>query len=430
MGGLTGAREWVRESRTAGVFSVPALSWAFYDFANTIFSYAVMTRYFNDWIVVERDHPDYYLGLMGLAVSLLLVFALPFLGAVADRGGRRKPLLVAFTLVCVAATALLGLVNGTLWLLVIAGVAVFGFQAALAQYDPLLADVAPPEARGRVSGLGVGLGYVGVLVGFVVLDRIVAEGRHQEAFIPTAILYLACALPCFLFVRERRTFIDTLGEAKRLAREATLQFMLSVRHAREHRDVTRFLIARFLYVDAIATVIAYMVVYARRSTDFNETNANALIGVSVAAAALGAFVGGYLVERLGPKRVLLTILGLFVGALVVEGATGSTEVMWLAGPIVGVSLGVVWTSDRVFLFRLAPPELRGELFGLYGLVGRLSSGVGPLVFWAGTIWLLSDATDVAGEPVGGRVALVVLAAAAAAGAFVLRPLSDAPRHAG
>src|SRR2546423_3297018 len=98
------------ERPAARVFTVPAVSWAFYDFANTIFSFAIITRYFNEWILIERDRPDWYLGVMRLVVSLLLVFALPYFGAVADARGRRKPLLIAFTLAAVAGTALLGLI--------------------------------------------------------------------------------------------------------------------------------------------------------------------------------------------------------------------------------------------------------------------------------------------------------------------------------
>src|SRR4051812_2323351 len=111
------------------VYTVPAISWAFYDFANTIFSFAIITRYFNEWILIERDRPDWYVGVMRLIVSLVLVVALPYFGAISDRQGRRKPLLTAFTLAAIAGTALLGLVDSTIVALAVAALAIVAFQS-------------------------------------------------------------------------------------------------------------------------------------------------------------------------------------------------------------------------------------------------------------------------------------------------------------
>jgi UMF1 family MFS transporter len=120
----------------------------------------------------------------------------------------------------------------------------------------------------------------------------------------------------------------------------------------------------------------------------------------------------------------VTILAVFSATLAVTGLTGSTLLIWVAGPIVGISLGGVWTSDRVFMLRLSPEDKRGEFFGLYALAGKLSSGFGPFVLWGGTIFVLSNLADLAGKPAASRVALLVLAGASVAGMLVLRPLSD------
>jgi MFS transporter, UMF1 family len=404
--------------------TVPALSWAFYDFANTIFSYVVITRYFNDWIIDQRGTEDIWVGVMQVLVALLLVLSLPVSGAMADRSGRRKPFLVGFTLLCVAATAVLGYVPTVALALVVAGVAIFAFNSALAHYDPLLAQVAPPAARGRISGLGVGVGYVGVLFVFVLFAAadLVPKGENERAFLPAAILFLAFALPCFLFVREagprRRAALDV-----DLVRSSLRQVNGTVREV-AGTAVGRFLLARFLYVDAIATVISFMVVYARRSTNLTEDQIDLLLPLAVGAAILGAWTAGPLVERFGPKRVLVTILVLFTATLAVMGLTGSTALIWLAGPVVGISLGGVWTSDRVLMLRLSPEEKRGEFFGLYALAGKLSSGFGPFVLWGGTIFLLSSALDIAGKPMASRIALLVLASVTMAGILVLRPVTD------
>ena len=415
------------QPRFVELLSLPVVSWALYDFANTIFSYAVITRYFNEWIIEERGNPDWYVGALGFVVAVALVATMPPLGAIADRYGRRKPFLIAFTLLCVAATALLGQVDHTLVALAVAGVAMFAFQSALPHYDPLLADVAPPDGRGRVSGFGVGLGYGGVLVALGVLALLVPEENNQRAFLPTALMFLVFALPCFLFVRERRARAAEHPPVGRVVRDALGQLRSTVREARRYSDVGRFLLGRFLYVDAVATVIVYMTVYAERIGDLSSGAKSALLGVSVAFAALGALLAGFLVERYGPKRTLLSILGIFTVTLVGAAAFAVPASLWIVGPVVGVALGTIGTSDRIFMLRLSPPAYRGEFFALFGLVGKLSSGIGPLVIWGGTIWLFHDLTDAMSKAGATRLAVVGLAIACAAGLLTIRPLSDASR---
>ncbi|MDQ3688995.1 MAG: MFS transporter, partial [Chloroflexota bacterium] len=185
------------------LLSLPVIGWIVYDFANTIFSFVVVTRYYNDWIIEERGQPDIYVGLMVAAVSVALVLALPLLGALADRLGRHKPILVAFTLLSVLATGLLSVIDSILLALVMGGIATFAFNSADAQYHPLLSVVAPEARRSRVSGIGVAVGYLGSLTALFAIGSFVEDGQAQRSFLPAAALFLVFALPCFLLVRER-----------------------------------------------------------------------------------------------------------------------------------------------------------------------------------------------------------------------------------
>ena len=392
------------------------MGWVLYDFANTIFSFVVVTRYFNDWIVNERGQPDYYVGLMSAAVSIALLFTLPVIGARADRTGRHVPVLAVFTTVCVGMTALLGIVEPVLLALVVAGVATFAFNTADSQYHPLLAHVAAPERRGRVSGIGVAVGYLGTLTALAIIGGIATDGNAQRAFLPAAGLFAVFALPLLLFVRERGH-----APSPRPPQRPLRALAASVRRARGE-PYGRLLLARFFYVDAIATVIQFMTVYARRTGDFDGRELDLLLAVATVAALIGAVVAGLLAERVGPRRVVLVTLALTVSVLAAGAATGSSTLLWVLGPMVGIALGSLSAVDRVFLLRLVPPERRGEEFALYALVGKLSSGFGPLVLWGGTVLV--------GTELGlskfdaSRVAVGVLAVSALVGAIILRPLSD------
>jgi len=403
------------------LFSAPVIGWVLYDFANTIFSFVVVTRYFNDWIVTERGQPDIYVGLMTACVSVALVCTLPALGAQADRSGRHKPILVTFTLACVAMTALLGFVEPVFLALVVAGLATYAFNTSDSQYHPLLSVVAPEAKRGRVSGLGVAVGYLGTLSALFLIGSFVDDGEAQQAFLPAAAMFAVFALPCFFLVRERPHKTRETNPRKPFA-----QLAEAVRRARREPH-GRLLLARFFYVDAIATVIQFMTVYARRTGDFDGGQIDVLLAFSTVAAVFGALGAGLLAERVGPRKVVLGTLVLTITVLVAAAGTGSSALLWVLGPCVGIALGSLSAVDRIFLLRLVPEERRGEEFSLYAMVGKLSSGFGPLVLWGGTVLVMSE---VAGLSLfdSSRVAVGVLAVSALIGLLILRPLSDAPLH--
>jgi MFS transporter, UMF1 family len=416
-----------------GTFSLwrgPALAWALYDFAYSLFSFLLVVRFLPTWIIDDLHRPDWYVGMTQFVVVLVVLVAMPLAGAVADQLGRRRPLLAVFTFVAAAAAAVLSVlpVDGTILpVLAVAAVAVAFAQLAFAQYDPLLADVAPERFRGRVSGLAVVLGFAGIVVGLAgVAELIVGEASKQRGFAPAALLYVLLALPALVLIRER-------GGAQRrvpsgVIRNSLAQLAGSLRQLRRYRRVFRFIGGRFLYSDAIATLSAFLTVYMTRLGGFSEREKNVAIGVAVLAAAGGAGVAGPLVERFGPKRPLLAVLPAFAAAALLSALVGEPWTIWVATPVAGVALGVVWTADRVFMLRLTPEELRGQFFGFFNLASRVASAFGPLVIWSGTVWLLSSQTGWLSSLGASRVAVAGLAAAALLGWAVIRPLSDARRE--
>ncbi len=154
-----------------------------------------------------------------------------------------------------------------------------------------------------------------------------------------------------------------------------------------------------------------------------------MLALSAVAGIVGAVGGGMLAERFGPKRVILGTLVIAVGSLAAEAVTGSGELLWVIGPLLGIVLGSLSAVDRLFLLRLVPAERRGEDFGLYALTGKLATGFGPLVLWGATILLMHEALGLSKFDAS-RVAVMVLAASALGGLLILRPLADdLPRQA-
>ncbi len=177
------------------------LSWALYDLANTIFSMNIVSLYFSLWVINEMGGIDADYGNANSISMALMFFTAAILGALSDQAGRRKPFLIVTTLTCVGFTAMLG-TGGLLPSLVLFIVANYMFQAGLIFYDSLLPVVSTEANRGKVGGLGVGLGYMGSFIGvgsgLLLLSRI----GYTGIFRLSAVLFLLFALPCFFFVKE------------------------------------------------------------------------------------------------------------------------------------------------------------------------------------------------------------------------------------
>ena len=419
-----GRRSRLGKLTPSGRPSVP-ISWALYDFANTIFSFAVVSGAIGLWLTEaaqfgERD------GNVLLSVAVIVSVGInaivsPILGALSDRTGRRLPFLLFFTLLCIVPTALIGFSPAALGLALFV-IANFADQAALMYYDATLKVVSLPSTRGTLSGIGVAVGYMGTV--FVGLLIFLAEIPVSDRFLLSAVLFGVFAVPIFAVVREPRpddaqpiTGRGGLGSWSQLARP--------IEHAREVPGLLRFLVGRFFYSDAVNTIIVVMSIVAVRAVGLTDTEA-ILVLLALTVVAIGAsFAWGAVVDRLGPKRTLLIILASWAVGLAIGGLSLGLEnplkiVLFLfAGGILGSGLGGVQVADRVLMVRLSPPERLGEFFGLYGLVGKGSQVIGQLAYGA-VIFLLFDSLGTGAY----QVAVLSLLATMLIGAWLILPVND------
>jgi UMF1 family MFS transporter len=367
----------------------------------------------------ERD--GNFLLSIAIVVSVgLNAIVSPILGALSDRGGRRLPFLLFFTALCVVPTALIGASPAAVGLLLFI-VANFAYQAALIYYDATLRTVSHPHTRGRLSGIGVAVGYCGTI--FVGLLIFFLDVPVADRFLLSAVLFAAFAVPIFLVVRERGEAGPRIGLADVAA--SWSQLATTVGHAREVPGLLRFLVGRFFYSDAVNTIIVVMSVVTVKAMGLSEANANLiLLGLTV-VAVLASVGWGWLVDRLGPKRTLMIVLaswaiGLVLGAISLSLPGGAGLALFLlAGAILGSGLGGVQVADRVLMVRLSPPDRLGEFFGLYGLVGKGSQVIGQLLYGL-IILLLLDQLGTGAY----QVAVLSLLGTMLIGVWLLRPVGD------
>ena len=368
--------------------------WASYDFANSAFPTVIETfvfaAYFTRQVAADpvtgAAQWGLAVGLAGLAVALLG----PVVGAIADHGGGQRRWLAAATALCVLPTAALWWVTPhaphVVGALLLVGVATVGMELASVFYNALLPRLAPAGQIGRWSGWGWGLGYAGGLLCLLLaLFGLVREGAwlalprddasHVRAtFVLTAVWFAVFALPLLtarLPGRESNGRFELGASLRDLGR--------TLRGLPRQGPLLRFLIARMLYTDGLATLFAFGGVYAAGTFAMSEAQVLAFgIGLNV-TAGLGAVAFAHLDDRIGSRAtIVIALLALLVcgaGALLAPNATA----FWVAGLALGVFVGPAQAASRSLLARMAPEDQRNQLFGLFTLSGKATAFLGPML---------------------------------------------------
>jgi len=427
------------QSATAVARTIPrgaVFGWVTYDLANTIFSMGVVSLFFSLWIreAAGAERADTVWGII-LAISYSIIFvASPLLGSMSDRARRRMPFLIVSTLICVLFTALLArsglFVSAALFIL-----ANIAYQAGLQFYDALLPEVSTEKNRGRIGGIGIGVGYLG---SYVAVGMGLLFGTEDKAFLFTmiAVFFLLFAIPCFVLVRERGNPNPRPIWGLRVIRESTAQTIRTLRSGSEYPGLVRFLVGRVFYTDAINTVIGIMALYTVNvavSTGLSESEgeytAQLILMFAITFAVVGGFVWGWVVDRIGPKRTLDFVLYFWMVTFTVAAMIGilglPLVVLYGVAAAAGVCLGGVWAADRPYMLRLTPPHRIGEFYGLYGMVGRFSAITGPAT-WALILYLATAWWGLAPE-VGQGVGVLVLMLQMILAWWILRRVDDSPR---
>jgi UMF1 family MFS transporter len=441
-------------------------SWALYDFANTIFSMNIATLYFAVWLVSDLGASNTMVALGNGISSALIAVSIPVFGAISDATQRRKPWVVWFTLLACAGTALLGIIGqtavplrgdsvidavtspyvleGTVAVMIISAfvLANYAYQGALPFYNAMMPELAPPSEQGRLSGIGTALGYFGAIVGVLLVTPFfsssmpllgnispavmnplrsifpfTSHGGRVSTFVPTAILFLLFSLPLFLFCKDHNTRI---GSKTIPWKAAFAEVAHTVRDAKRYPGSLRFLIASFLYQDAIGTIIANMALYAVMAMGFKQGLETTLFVVLTVPAVIGSYVIGRLVDRIGPKRSLVLTIMSWVILLIAMVMVPNRTAFWVVGAMIGLIFGGVATSERPLLLTLVPDVEAGRFFSLMVLSSRAAAIVGPFV-WAFTVDGLLPSF---GTAVAYRAGVVTVAIGMAASLLLLWGVPD------
>jgi len=379
------------------LFEKKIFAWALYDWANSAFATTVMVAFFPVFFKqtlaagVAPTVSTVWLGYSNGISSLVLALTAPWLGALADKGSAHIRMLAIFTAIGVVPTALLAFVGNSdaftgLTLFVIASI---GFWGGLIFYDSMLIRVAPPGRIDSVSGFGYSLGYLGggllLIVNVLMFQKpqwfglANGEAAIRASFVTVAVWWFLFAIP-LLRQRMSPAAAPSIGLG-RAAREGFAELLRTFREVRKFRAVILFLLAYWMYIDGVNTIMKMAVDYGLALGFPASSLITAILMIQFIGFPL-TLLFGWLGDRISP------LLGIFVAIAVYTAVTFYAVVMtnvtefYIMSAAIGCVQGSIQAMSRSYYSRMIPPDRASEFFGFYNMMGKFASVLGPFLMAA------------------------------------------------
>ena len=378
------------------------MAWALYDWGNSAFALSVLAVLFplflgSYWSAGDEGSViTARLASATFGASVVVSLLAPVLGAIADSGGFRKRFLFFLAVLGAVTTASLSLIGegSWPWALVLFMLASIGYYSANVFYDSLIIDVSNPRHYSLVSSLGFSLGYFGgasLLTLHVWMLRAPEEFGFADtiqvvkfAFVSVGIWWIVFLMPLMFIVREGKAADITGGGTVKAAYQSLLD---TFKEIRKYRNVLIFLVAYWLYIDGVFTVIFMAVNFGQR-LGFSSTDL-------VTALLITNFVGfpatlafGALGHRFGEKNMIYLGLLVYIGVACWAAFVDDVRQFYAMAITIGLVQGGVQGMSRALYASLIPSGKSGEFFGFYNMLTKVAHILGPLLVFL--VALFSD----------------------------------------
>ncbi|HBM14947.1 MAG TPA: MFS transporter [Lentisphaeria bacterium] len=358
-------------------------SWTLFDFANSSFSAVIMAVifpvYYINVIAFNKDQAgDFW---WGAAVSLsMAVVALtsPFLGGIADYGGKRKRFLFIYTFICVATVACFsllkpGMVFTGFILIVIANI---GMEGGLVFYNSFLPEIAPADYQGRVSAWGFMVGYAGSIISLLISISLINAGKIELIWIMVALFFSIFSIPAFVYLQPDANENSLCASGLKGIKYT----WLNIKNIWKRKEARKFLIAYFIYEDGVNTIIIFSSIFAALTLGFKTKELIGLYLLVQITALIGSLIMAKPIDIYGPKKIVIITLILWVSVCIFAFFVETKIQFWLLSSFAGLGLGSVQAAARAFFTQFVTKGCEAEYFGIYSLVGKSSAVLGPILF--------------------------------------------------
>lgn len=368
-------------------------SWALYDWANSAYATTIMAGFFPLFfktyysVDVDATVSTAQLGFANSISSFIIVLLAPLLGAIADAGSIRKRFVFLFAYLGILMSGALALVGAGQWELAVFVYALgnVGFMGSNTFYDGLLPSVSNEKNVDFVSGLGFALGYLGggilFAVNVLMLQNPTLFGLENEvqavkaSFVSVAVWWALFSTPFFLFVEEKRGKNKIDGT---LLAEGYLRLKITFSKIKELKGLLLFLIAYWLYIDGVDTIIRMAVDYGiALGFDTKNLILSLLMVQFIGFPATLAFAK--LAQHWDTKKAIYIAIVIYI--FIIFWATKMDEVyeFYILAAMIALVQGGIQALSRSYYSKMIPQENSAEFFGFYNFLGKFAAILGPLL---------------------------------------------------
>ena len=334
-------------------------SWAIFqwarDLGGSVIVVFIFAPYFTGTVVGDPVTGQALWGHLNAIAGACTGLMGPFLGAIADTTGRRKPWLVVFVGVMIVASNLLwwSMPGGAgLGVFLSATIVVFytvAYNFSDIFQSSMLPSIAPPQRVSFLSGLGISLSQASTVFGLsILLFAFMLPGEVNWSFVPAHALFgidpsqhensriagpfsgiwlLLFSLPLFLYTPDGARK-SRLGLARSVV-SGMRQVWHTVRELKHYRNVATFLVARTFFNDGQVAIMIFSSIYAAGVFKWGALTLTCYALILSLVSVTGALFGGWLCDRFGAKQAI------------VAGITGAA---------IGLLLAISITPNSIFFF--------------------------------------------------------------------------------
>jgi UMF1 family MFS transporter len=395
--------------------------WWWFDWANQPYNTLLLTfifaPYFASAVAPDPVTGQAMFGWMMAISGVLIAFAAPVLGAIADSAGRKRPWILFWSLLYVVGSFALwwAVPNASpetiLFVLIAFAIGMVGVEYGIVFTNSILPSLGTRDDIGRISGSGWAFGYIGGVVALAIMLLFLAENDAGVTLIGieplfgldpdmregtrsvgpfTALWYIVFVIPFFLWVPE--TGVPRKNQEKGAVAKGLRDLMKTLRTLPRHPSLLAYLGSSMFYRDALNGIYTFGGIYAAGVLGWSIIQIGIFGIIAAVVGAIGCWIGGRADRRFGPKPVIVAcIIGLIAICTVIV-TTDRTMIMlmpvdpasampdivfYICGAVIGACGGSLQAASRTMMVRQANPDRMTEAFGMFALSGKVMSFAAP-----------------------------------------------------
>ena len=358
-------------------------SWVLYDWANSAYATIVLAGFFPiiyaEYFAVTIDSSErtLYLGISNSIASLLLILLAPLFGLLADRFNKKKLFLSIFALISIVSTLLLSFVSTNSYIIasILFSISLLGFMMSNVFYDSMLIDFKSNQFN-KISSFGYAFGYLGGGIAFVLAlfflyyagqSNIELIASKKIVFIFTSIWWSLFMLPLILFWKD-----DVKHNI------SNFSILESFKELFSNKKVFYFLIAYWVYIDGVDTIIRMAVNYGL-TIGFSSNDLLLALLVTQFVSFPGTLIILKISDLFSIEKAIVFCLLVYLGITYFAYNLYSVQQFYLIATLIGFVQGGIQALSRSYFAALIPENRSSEFFGIYNMLGKFAALLGPIV---------------------------------------------------